>query len=115
MSRWTSIPTKFCRFWDQMALLNHRFHRLHTKRGGRYWSGDSPLFSQFAIGMVPTNLRNPWLNIPLFLEHLLVVDDCPNRCGSVASDLLVLKKCELHPATAEKMPGLECVRKTKAA
>jgi hypothetical protein len=43
------------------------------------------------------------------------MDDRLDGCRPVASPLFVLKKCELHPAATEKVPGLKCVRKTKAA
>ena len=47
--------------------------------------------------------------------RLLMMDDRSNRCCPVASQLFVLKKCELHPAATEKVARLECMRKTKAA
>ena len=54
-------------------------------------------------------------NLPATPELLLLMDDRSNGCRPVASQLFVLKKCKFHPAAAEKMPGLECMRKTKAA
>jgi hypothetical protein len=48
-------------------------------------------------------------------NRLLVVDNRPNRCRPVASELFVLEKRKLHSPAAEKVTGLEGMRKTEAA
>jgi hypothetical protein len=50
-----------------------------------------------------------------FSHPVLLMDDRPNRCRPVTSQLFVLQKGELHSAPAKKVSGLERVRKSKAA
>ena len=40
--------------------------------------------------------------------------DGPDGCRSIAGEFFVSEECELHPSAAEKVSGLERVRKAKA-
>jgi hypothetical protein len=46
---------------------------------------------------------------------LLMMNNRPDRCRPVASELFVLEKRKLHSPAAEKVTGLEGVRKAETA
>jgi hypothetical protein len=88
MFRSTWIPTRFFRA-ENHSQKGKASHGGHRGRGGGF--------------------TFEWSN------RVLLMDDRPNRCRPVASQLFVLQKCELHSPATKKVPRLERVRKSEAA